>query len=348
MRVALVLPKYGVPIDDPCAFPLGFMYVSSWLKRQGHKVAVFNKNLYEYGWLEGSLKKFDEVYFTGGLDFLEENAHYARYCKVSVLGGAVATHCPELARGKFTRVHQGEIEDCAIDDIPWPDYEAFGIDEYHRRHKDRYMGVLTSRGCPHRCSFCASTCRYRLRNLTKVQEEILHYQNRYGITRIVLNDNTLNPTKKRFLAVCEMLRPLGLQWSAAVRADNFDEEMVENAVASGAEYFVVGVESFDQRRLDKMKKGLTVEALRRTLDLFHQYGVAYHGNILLGFDGDTVEDVVTEVCQIPKKYTVFPVLLQPFAGVKAVPSIDGPEREQINALFTQYAQDGGLSVYPLV
>jgi radical SAM superfamily enzyme YgiQ (UPF0313 family) len=231
-------------------------------------------------------------------------------------------------------------------EIPWPDYEGFGIDEYHKRHSMKYMGVMTARGCPFRCSFCAQVCSYRERPLADVLEEIDHYRERYGIEMLVVCDNTLNVKKPRFMEFCDGMASRDMKWSAAIRTDRFDEQMAVAAKKSGCEYFVVGVESFVQRRLDMMGKKTFVADNVRTLNLLHKHGIKYHGNLLLGFEGETVSDVMAEFVSVPKQYNVFPALLQPFLGIKAKPGIFGKDREVLSRTFREFAEGRGMNCYP--
>jgi anaerobic magnesium-protoporphyrin IX monomethyl ester cyclase len=234
-----------------------------------------------------------------------------------------------------------------IDKIPWPDYEGFGIDEYHKRHNIRYMGVLASRGCPYSCTFCASVCKYRERSLDCVSEEIDSYIQRYRIEYLVVYDNTLNVTKDRFMSFCEMMKPKHLAWGAAIRADVFDDEMAKAFKDSGGQYFVVGIESFNQARLDKMNKMLRADQIWSTLNFLHKHDIGYHGNVIMGINGESMDDIVSEVESIPHGYNVFPVLAQSFPGTRISSSLTPDQRDHINRLFTQYAQNSGKSVYPV-
>ncbi len=364
LRLALILPKYGVSIHDPCFAPLGFLYISAMAKKLGHKVDFFNLNLYE---LRGvAFKDYDAVLLTGGEEFIEFNKSMSEQARLqgvkTLIGGALATYRTEEMANIFDSVVVGEGEGALeaalsgkgifradplpISEIPWPDYEGFGIAEYHRRHPIRYMGVMTSRGCPFRCSFCVHVCSYRERPLADVFAEIDHYRTSYGIELLVVNDNTLNVRKDRFMAFCDGMKGRGLAWSAAIRTDRFDEDMARAAKDSGANYFVVGVESFSQKRLDKMGKRSTVTDNVRTLDLLEKYGIAYHGNLILGFDWDEQGHIDNELSACPKQYRVFPVLLQPFIGIKAKPGIFGAERDMWSDRFRTYAEGSGMNVYP--
>lgn len=365
MKITIVSHKYGVPLSDPCCYPLGLMYISAVLKKLGHEVKVLNENLWDYD-LKSEIKGQDAVFFTGFEEFLPYIRSDATICREmgvkTVLGGALATFRTKEMAEIVDTVVVGEGDEVLpialttngtiwgrkpdLTTVPWPDYDGFGIDEYHRRHSTRYMGIIASRGCPYSCSFCSQTCRYQERDLGDVFEEIDHYGSSHGLEVLIVNDNTLNVRKDRFLAFCEGMKGRGLGWSAAIRTDRFDEEMVIAAKNSGAQYFVVGVESFSQDRLDRMGKRSTVEDNRRTLDLLNRHRIPYHGNILLGFDWDAPGAISRELSSIPRGYNVFPCLLQPFIGIKAKPGIFGEERDNWSKRFRNYAEGRGMTIYP--
>jgi radical SAM superfamily enzyme YgiQ (UPF0313 family) len=370
MRIALILPKYSVSIHDPCCFPLGFMSISAVLKQAGHDVTVFNLNLYDdlnyITNMEFSIRTSDAVLFTGFEEFAEENKMISAWARSkgihTVLGGALATFAPEEMLQHFDTVVVGEGEavietaltSCGIiqgtkpdlDALPSPDYEGFGIAHYNELHSIRYMGVLTSRGCPYSCRFCAQTCSFQFRSLPAVFEEIDHYRATYGVQHIVFNDNTLNLRKDRFLAICEGMKERGLTWSAAIRVDVFDEEMTRAAKESGCGYFVVGVESFNDGKLAAMGKRITAAQITAALDLLHQHEICYHGNVLLGLPGETYDDIVAELDFLPQKYNVFPVLVQPFIGTEyRERSITEEEADYLSEVFREFAEARGMNVY---
>ena len=352
MKVCLVCYKYGVPLDDPCCYPLGFMYVASNLKRQGHEIKVLNYNLWEYDFIE-EVKDQDAVLFTGFEEFALQILRDAKFCKEmgiwTVLGGALATYIPEVIGKYVDQLWIGEFEETSkIDDLPLPDYESFGIEEYHKRHEEKYMGVLTSRGCPYSCTFCTQICKFRVRSLGKVFGEIEYYKRKYNLDSIVFNDNTFNLSKSRFMKICSWLKGKGLKWGASIRCDIFDEEMVKAAKESSCNYFVVGVESFNQEKLDLMNKRIKVVEIYKTLDLLHKYKINYHGNILVGFENESYEDIANEVSIIPSGYNVFPVLVQPFVGTSNGKTrlITKKEEEFLNLEFSKYIENFEMYQYP--
>lgn len=352
-----MLHKYGVRLDDPCCYPLGYMYISAILKRAGHDVMVNNQNIHEPVALEG----YDRILFTGFEDFLPKIIRDAAICKANgirtMVGGALATFEPEKMLGYIDTVVVGEADEVVCDalnqigivhgtkpdlsKIPYPDYEGFGIAEYHKRNAIKHVGVLSSRGCPFSCNFCAHTCKPQMRDIDAVMAEIDTYD--YA-EDIVFNDNTFNLSKERFLDIAgRMKKP----WSAAIRADNFDEEMAKAAKDGGCCYFIVGVESFIQAKLDEMNKKTTVAQITNCLDLLHKYDIEYHGNILVGLPGETAEDINNELNAIPDGYNVVPVLVQPFVGTKyQTRSISKDESHYFSNLFSDIITSNNMSMYP--
>ena len=363
LNICIISHKYSISLDDPCCYPLGFMYISARLKQLGHTVKVLNFNLWDYDLAE-ELKGQDATLFTGFEEFMPTIVRDAALCRGmgvrTILGGALATFKPQEMLLHVDTVVIGEGEAvleaafCSfgivqgtkpyLDTLPLPDYDGFGIEEYHRRHPVRYMGVLTSRGCPYACKFCAHTCSYQCRELSAVFEEVDHYKVKYGVSMIVFNDNTLNANKDRFLAICQGMKGRGLSWSAAIRVDNFDEEMASAFKQSGGVYFVVGVESFNQAKLDAMNKRVKSEQIIRTLDLLHKYQIAYHGYILVGFPGETFEGILQELATMPQGYNVFPSLVLPYVGTSYSGHTLEPEQaERLDTAFRAFAIGKGMS-----
>jgi radical SAM superfamily enzyme YgiQ (UPF0313 family) len=353
MNIILVCYKYGIPLNDPCCYPLGFMYVSSLLKKQGHKVKVLNYNLYKYDFKE-EIKNSAIVMFTGFEEFKPLIIRDAIICKSlgikTILGGALAIFNSKEMLQYVDEVFIGEFDsNISIDKVPFPDYESFGIIEYHKRNPIKHIGILTSRGCPYSCTFCSQTCKFRVRKLDNVFQEIDLYKEKYSIDFLVVNDNTFNLNKNRFLQFCKEIKSRNISWGASIRCDIFDEDMVVAAKNSNCQGFVVGVESFIQTRLDMMNKQIKVEEIYRTLDLLNKYKINYKGNILLGFENENYQDIATEVSMLPEQYNVTPVLVQPFIGTNNgyIRSITIDEVEFLNKTFKDYIESKDLYLYPL-
>ena len=96
-----------------------------------------------------------------------------------------------------------------------------------------------------------------------------------------------------------------------------------------------------------MNKQVTAVQIRSTLDILERHRIGYHGNILLGLDGESYDDIMGELAEMPRQYNVFPVLVQPFIGTQYRHRSITPEQSAfLNGAFTQYAENRGMSCYP--
>ena len=347
MKACFVVYKYSVPLGDACCYPLGFMYVAALYKQKGFEIKVLNYNLWEYDFKE-EIKGQDIVAFTGFEEFKDLIIRDALVCKEAgiktILGGALATFRPDLVVGHVDKLCIGEhSETSKIDVLPLPLYEEFGIEEYHKRHDARYMGILTSFGCPYSCTFCSQVCSYKRRPLQGVLDEVDLYIKKYNTELIVFNDNTININKKYVSDLCNGLTSRNVAWGASIRCDNFDEDLARLFKNSGCSYLVVGIESFNQKKLDYVNKQLKVSDIYKTLDLLYKYKIDYHGNILVGFEYETYDDIAYEVSLIPEGSNIFPMLVQHFIGTQhgKVRRISSTQEEYLNTCFSNYISSTG-------
>jgi radical SAM superfamily enzyme YgiQ (UPF0313 family) len=139
-----------------------------------------------------------------------------------------------------------------------------------------------------------------------------------------------------------------VQWSAAVRVSPFDDEMAIAAKNSYCCHLVIGVESFNQKKLDYMNKKTKVWQIKRTLDLFNKHKISYHGNVLVGFENETLSDINNEIIGINKEYNVLPALVQNFIGTRNGRSrlISNEESSMITDLFIEYANNKNMVFLP--
>jgi hypothetical protein len=97
-----------------------------------------------------------------------------------------------------------------------------------------------------------------------------------------------------------------------------------------------------------MNKRIKVEEIEKTLDLLHKYQIDYHGNILLGFEDESAEDIISEICGVPKGYKLFPTMVQPFVGTKngKTRKIDQKTYKSFDTFFRDYIVRQGKYCYP--
>jgi anaerobic magnesium-protoporphyrin IX monomethyl ester cyclase len=162
---------------------------------------------------------------------------------------------------------------------------------------DKNIGaIITSRGCPWRCGFCYNQFInkriFRAHSPQRVIHDIQNYQERYGITAIVFEDDYFFAVKDRSL---EIIRHLNLPWSSNIRTnhiakwgDEFARELSQHKCLE----LRIGAESGSQRMLDVMKKDITVDQIRRAVELCVKYDIPVTVGFMLGLPGERWADVL--------------------------------------------------------
>jgi radical SAM superfamily enzyme YgiQ (UPF0313 family) len=216
--------------------------------------------------------------------------------------------------------------------------------------------IATTRGCPYRCAFCGSPVnmgnRLRLRSLDHVFQEMELLYHRYGVREFHFIDDMFNHSKSRVIEFCQRLeeKDWGVSYSFpnGLRLNTLDEETLGWMKRTGAYSFTVGIESGSQRILDLMNKKLTVELIREKVELIHRAGLAPSGFFLLGFPGETIQEMrmtLDLAKSLPLKRAHFSNFL-PLPGSEATRrllesgEIDRPDWRRLCYSETPYAPQG--------
>jgi anaerobic magnesium-protoporphyrin IX monomethyl ester cyclase len=159
--------------------------------------------------------------------------------------------------------------------------------------------MATSRGCPYSCAFCGSPVnmgkKIRFRGLSNVFAEMELLRENYGVREFHFVDDMFNLSGTRVKQFCQILDSKG--WGVTytfpngLRLNTLDQEMLSCLKKTGVYGFTVGIESGSQRILDAMNKELTVDMIREKVNLVKNAGLEPSGFFLLGFPGETREDM---------------------------------------------------------
>lgn len=182
------------------------------------------------------------------------------------------------------------IED--LDSLPRPAYHLLPMDRYARH------SIMTARGCPFDCSYCASNVvfgrRVRWRSPGSVTDEIEYLAQQYGDKRFWFCDDTFASSTKRAFDLIEELRQrdLGITWSCLTRANVITRALLDAMKASGCDYVSYGVESGNPGILERMGKRVDVEDILRSLALTREAGIRCYGFFIVGYPGETWDTVM--------------------------------------------------------
>lgn len=220
------------------------------------------------------------------------------------------------------------VED--LDTLPFPARELLPVSRYLvppgyiRSHfLKRVLSVITSRGCPARCTFCNSSSIFhrqiRRRSAGNVMKEIEFLVNQYNIDGIYFHDETFTMKSEWVINICKELKPLNLPWGCQTRVNLVNEELLEVMKNAGCLQIDFGIESTSSRVLKSIKKAQTPEQIKKALDLTRKYGIKSFASFMVGLPGETEEDLIDNVNFLKKTkpdFTYFN-LFTPFPGTEA-------------------------------
>lgn len=159
--------------------------------------------------------------------------------------------------------------------------------------------VITTRGCPFNCTFCASHTlngrKVRFRSPDHILQEIKLLKQTYAVKEIHIEDDNFTVNKKYVQRFCQALRENGLDifWycSSGIRLDSLDIDTLRLMQDSGAYTFTVAIESGSNRVLKLMQKNLTVETVREQVAMMNRAGCKPTGLFMIGFPGETRAEI---------------------------------------------------------
>lgn len=190
-----------------------------------------------------------------------------------------------------------------LDSIPFPDYDAFDLDDYKSSEiPPQYLGltgthVLTSRGCPFHCQFCSVHDyfggRWHARSPENVLDEVQMLMETRAVEHIYFSDDLFSLDQKRVITLCKMMldRGLRLPWMAETRVDCVSGETLAWMRKAGCYRIYYGVESGSPRILKAVNKGFSVEQIRRAFAMTHAAGIQPCCFLMVGNPGESPETI---------------------------------------------------------
>jgi radical SAM superfamily enzyme YgiQ (UPF0313 family) len=188
-----------------------------------------------------------------------------------------------------------------LDSLPFPARDLVDLNLY-RPQVHLYRGrksatMITSRGCPAKCTFCATQVtmgnKFRTHSAKYVVNEIEHLVKNYGIEDIIIVDDTFTINKKRVKEICELIIEKGIKigWFCFVRANDASYELFELMKRAGCFSMFFGVESGDETVLKNIKKGATIAQAKNALKISNELGFKTMAGFMFGNPGDTKETI---------------------------------------------------------
>ena len=214
-----------------------------------------------------------------------------------------------------------------LDEFPPPAFDLVPNLFNHYRlsvfgtRKFKSVGLVTSRGCTGKCTFCdlgvvgrgyrANSAKYLIELMKDVYEK-------YGVTDFLFYDDLFVGSRPRLQEVCEMIinEKLPFTWSCCARVDFIHVDMLKLMKQAGCWMIEYGIESGCQRIIDSMRKNITKEKIRETINATYDAGIVTKGNFIFGNPGEThdsIKESIDFACSIKLNYAQH-TFLQPLPG----------------------------------
>ncbi|VEB45136.1 (dimethylallyl)adenosine tRNA methylthiotransferase [Chromobacterium violaceum] len=194
-----------------------------------------------------------------------------------------------------------------LDEIPFFDYDLCDIDKheinqvvasYHNLDKTRGFHVMTSRGCPFLCTFCASHRTHgrsmRYHSLERVREDFTRLVEKYHAATVIFQDDHLMADSDRVYKILDIVKSLKLHsvYQNGLTLYALDRPMLEAFWDAGVRHLVLPVESGSEKVLKKqMRKPLKMKISERVAKDCRELGIYTNTNILIGMPGETKADL---------------------------------------------------------
>jgi radical SAM superfamily enzyme YgiQ (UPF0313 family) len=191
------------------------------------------------------------------------------------------------------------IED--LDRIPFPardliPQDLFVPNAHNARHR-RCATILTSRGCPYGCTFCAarivSGTGYRTHSPGYVLEEMRMLKREYGVRQLLITDDTFTLNRKRAEAICAGMIEgrMNLDWFCFSQVGAVDESSLGLMRRAGCYNIGFGVESADPGILKRMGKNILPEQALKAVHTANRLGYKTQAFYVLGSPGESLDQM---------------------------------------------------------
>ena len=188
----------------------------------------------------------------------------------------------------------------ALDRLPFPAWDLVDVERYRsiwmKRHGYFSMNMVTTRGCPYHCNWCAKPIwgqRYNSRSPENVVSEMKWLKETYSPDHIWFADDILGLKPKwieKFASLLQEKKAV-IPFKCLQRADLVNETTAAALARAGCRTVWIGAESGSQQILDAMDKGDTVEDIYNAAKLLRVNGIEVGFFLQFGYPGETWKDV---------------------------------------------------------
>jgi anaerobic magnesium-protoporphyrin IX monomethyl ester cyclase len=159
-----------------------------------------------------------------------------------------------------------------------------------------FATMISSRGCPFRCSFCDKSVggsKWRARQATDVVDEMMELKEQHGVGFINFYDDNFTLKRGRVVEICNEIiaRGLDIEWKCEGRVDSVDEALLTLMRRAGCRVVAYGVESANPETLALLRKDITTEQAVTAFAATRAAGLRSLAYMILGAPGEDAKAV---------------------------------------------------------
>jgi anaerobic magnesium-protoporphyrin IX monomethyl ester cyclase len=206
-----------------------------------------------------------------------------------------------------------------LDSLPFP---AFYLMKDYEKNAHSCKGIITSRGCPFDCTYCASkllwTQKVRFRSPQNVVQEIKDRYNKYGVTSFAFHDDTFTLRRQYVEDFCRSVLALDFKitWHCDTRGDTVDLPLLKLMHKAGCQHIYLGLESGSPRIQKLIKKNIDTNKVKQAVKLARRAGIETTIYFMAGFPDETAEDLqlsIEAMKELAPDYVIWSILT-PYPG----------------------------------
>lgn len=176
-------------------------------------------------------------------------------------------------------------------------WELIDFTRYSYWGGKRAVVVQFARGCPYLCSYCGQRgfwTQWRHRDPVKLARELAWLHRKHGVELINFADELPTGSRKHWQAFLEALiaERVPLLLVGSTRASDIvrDRDILHLYKRAGVIRFLLGIESYDDETIRKIKKGATTSEDRRAIQLLREHGIISMATYVVGFNEESDRD----------------------------------------------------------
>ncbi|MDM8519912.1 radical SAM protein [Anaerolineales bacterium HSG6] len=220
-----------------------------------------------------------------------------------------------------------------LDTLPFPAYQFFKMDRYTNLQPatdavdgSKSFSVMTSRGCPYRCTFCSQSImpiKWRARSPENVLAEWQHLVHNLGAEEIGVLDDSANVQVDRLEKIADLIIENNINhvpwiFVNGIRANLATNDLLTKLKAAGLKRVAFGVESGDPDVLLSIDKKIDHDTIRQAFKNAKKVGLETMGFFIVGLPGEneaSMERTIKFACEVDPMIANFS-MMTPYPGTK--------------------------------